>query len=122
MANIFRYNKFQVYGDSLLFSKEIRELTTTLPKSEEYSLKSQMTRAADSVVLNIAEGVDRYTNKDFGKFLNQAIASLSETASGLDICLAISYISETSYKELVSKAEILYKKLNALHSKITKSI
>jgi four helix bundle protein len=106
----------------LLFSKEIRELTTTLPKSEEYSLKSQMTRAADSVVLNIAEGVDRYTNKDFGKFLNQAIASLSETASGLDICLANSYISETSYKELVSKAEILYKKLNALHSKITKSI
>jgi len=122
MENIFRHNKFEVYGESILYSKNIRLFAKLLPKTEEYSLKPQLTRAADSVVLNIAEGVDRYTNKDFAKFLNQSIASLSETVACLDICLANDYIREAPYHELIGQAEVLYKRLNALHSRISKSI
>lgn len=122
MTNIFRHNKFEVYGDSLKYSRSIRIFSAKLPKTEDYSLRSQITRAADSVVLNIAEGVDRYTGKDFEKFLNQAIASLSETVACLDICKLNGYIEETEYHNLVSEAEILYKRLNALHSKVTETI
>ena len=119
--NIFRHNKLTVYIDALEYSKKIRDFSITLPKNEDYNLKSQITRAADSVVLNIAEGSDRYSNKDFGRFLNQAIASLSETVACLDICLMNEYINKADYHSLIDIAEILYKKLNSLHSKITKS-
>jgi four helix bundle protein len=121
MSNIFRHNKYVVYQDALSLSRKVRVFSQKLPKSEIYSLRSQITRACDSVVLNIAEGVDRYTSKDFGRFLNQAISSLSETVACLDICVQNSYIVEAEYKTLVKEAEILYMKLNSLHSKVTKS-
>lgn len=116
--NIFRHNKLIVYKDALEFTRKIRLFSRDLPKLEDFCLKSQIIRAADSVVLNIAEGSDRYTNKDFCRFLNQAIASLSETVACLDICLASKYTAKKEYEELIKEAEVLYKKLNSLYSKI----
>jgi len=52
----FRFEELQVWQRALDLGEEINQLTKTFPKEEIYVLTSQMKRAADSVVLNIAEG------------------------------------------------------------------
>lgn len=82
----FRFRKFPVYQDARKFAKEIKEFSRNkLPDDEKFELRSQLWRALNSLVLNIAEGADRSTDKDFAHFLNQAHSSLNEVVACLDL-------------------------------------
>ena len=73
----FRFRKFGVYQQSRIFRNKLKKFTDeNFPKSEQYSLTSQLLRALNSVILNIAEGSDRGTDKDFAHFLNLSHNSL----------------------------------------------
>lgn len=54
---MFRFREFKVYQDSLNFSKEIRKVASSFPKEEMFGLIAQITRAVDSIILNIARRV-----------------------------------------------------------------
>ncbi len=76
---------------------------------ELFSLASQIKRAADSVVLNIAEGSTGQTKPEFKRFLNIALRSAIEVVACLMIAKERSYIDETSFKNLYNEYEILCK-------------
>ena len=85
----FRFRKFKIYQDALEFRKKIKRLSREkFPKEEQFCLTSQLWRALDSVILNIAEGSDRGTDKDFAHFLNNPHTSLNEVVSCLDAALS----------------------------------
>ena len=48
---------------------QVYQLTGEFPDGEKYGLSSQMRRAAISIPSNIAEGFNRYHNKEYRKFL-----------------------------------------------------
>lgn len=52
----FRFEDLKVWQRAAYLSNGIDLMTRTFPKIDLFSLVSQMKRAADSVVLNIAEG------------------------------------------------------------------
>ena len=52
-----------------------------LPRSEDYNLRSQITRAATSIALNIAEGSQGQTDAEQARFLGLALRSLIETVA-----------------------------------------
>ena len=56
-----------------------------LPRSENFNLNSQLTRAATSVALNIAEGSTSQSDAEQSRFLGMALRSLVETVACLDI-------------------------------------
>ena len=90
----FRFREFRVYKDARIFSEELKDLSKIkFPKGEQFSLLSQLWRALNSVILNIAEGSDRSTDKDFALFLNRAHTSLNEVVSFLYISHYIKYIT-----------------------------
>jgi four helix bundle protein len=65
----FKFESFQVWQIALNLSDEINLLAKNrFPKDELFILTSQIKRAADSVVLNIAEGCTGQTNPVFYKF------------------------------------------------------
>ena len=66
----FRFEDLKVWHTAVDLSNEIDLLTCKFPKSEIYSLCSQMKRAADSVVLNIAEGSTGQSIPEFKRFLS----------------------------------------------------
>jgi len=57
---------------------EIYSLTDKLPKKEEYRLTSQIIRAAISIPANIAEGMGRFSTKEFIHYLLITRGSLEE--------------------------------------------
>ncbi len=110
----FRFRNFQVYNDAREFSKELKIfIKKKFPKEEQYSLISQTWRALDSIILNIAEGTDRGTDKDFAHFLNTSHTSLNEVVACLDIAFDNSYINEKEHLYYLEKAQSLASQLTA---------
>ena len=88
------------------------------PADEKYQLIDQIIRAANSIVLNIAEGSDRGTDKDFALFLNRSHTSLAEVVACLDIALNEHYITENLHNIYLKKAEDLANQLTAFRRKL----
>lgn len=93
---------------------KIKELTKKhFPPEEKYWLTDQIIRAANSIVLNIAEGSDRGTDKDFALFLNRSHTSLNEVAACLDIALKENYITLEIHKNYLEEAKNLANQITA---------
>ena len=115
----FRFRQFKVYQDAIIFRMQIKLLTKKyFPQEERYLLTDQIIRAANSIVLNIAEGSDRGTDKDFALFLNRSHTSLNEVVACLDISLKEKYIPAKIHEEYLSNAEDLANQLTAFRRKL----
>lgn len=88
------FRKLRVYHDALALTKTIREISKGFPKDELYGLTAQLRRAVHSIVLNIAEGAGRGSERDFARFLDYALGSSYECMACLDIALANAYVDE----------------------------
>src|SRR3712207_5825823 len=77
----FTFEKLEVWELALSYIDLCYEIVGQLPRSEEYNLRSQMTRAATSVALNIAEGSTGQTDMEQARFIGLAIRSLLETVA-----------------------------------------
>ena len=64
---------------------DVYVITKSFPKEEQFSLVSQMRRAAVSIPSNIAKGAARRGNKEFKQFLYIALGSLAELETQLMI-------------------------------------
>src|SRR3990167_7859944 len=119
MAQKFRFRDFKVYKDAIEFRMRIKSLIKRyFPLEEKYLLTDQIIRAVNSIVLAIAEGADRSTDKDFALFLNRAHTSLNEVVACLDIALAEKFISLRVYLEYVAEAENLANQITAFRRKL----
>ncbi|MDP2692622.1 MAG: four helix bundle protein [bacterium] len=119
LKKTFRFRNFQVYKDGRKFVKELKDFSKKkFPKTEIFGLRSQLWRALDSILLNIAEGSDRGTDKDFAKFLNQSHTSLNEVVSCLDISVDCEYISEEEQQVWLNKAANLSNQLTAFRKSL----
>jgi len=65
---MYKFEKLDVWQLSLDYIDLIYDLAKELPRNEEFNLKSQMTRAATSVALNIAEGSTGQTDPEQARF------------------------------------------------------
>ncbi|CAN5225352.1 hypothetical protein BH09BAC6_BH09BAC6_14520 [soil metagenome] len=81
----FRFEDLQVWQKAIDLGEQINQLTKSFPKDEIYVLTSQIKRAADSVVLNIAEGSTGQSKSVFKVFLSYSLRSAIEVVSCLFI-------------------------------------
>ena len=83
-----------------IWSLEIYQATGSFPKEETFGLTSQIRRAAVSVPSNIAEGAADRTTQQFSNFLSNAIGSLNEIDTQLDLAFRLGYLTKNSYDDL----------------------
>ena len=86
-------------------AKETYSTTKIFPKSETYSLTSQMQRSAVSVPSNIAEGTAKRTDKHFLQYLDNALGSAFEWETQLIIAFEIGYVSKETFEHLERKVQ-----------------
>jgi four helix bundle protein len=95
------------------------EIAEQLPRSEEYNLKAQITRAATSVALNIAEGSTGQTDAEQARFLGLAIRSLLETVACQHIISRREFLQDvTPLRQAYRQAETLAAKLHTMRKTI----
>jgi four helix bundle protein len=88
------------------------------PREELYSLTSQLRRAAASVPANISEGCGRGSDPEFGRFLQMAMGSASETEYHLLLANDLHYLDETAFKELTRDVVEVKRMLASLLGKV----
>ena len=79
----FDHEKLKVYQLALEFNKYAHQICSKLDSRSD--IKNQLDRAANSIVLNIAEGNGKYSKKDRCRYFDISIGSSFECASCLDI-------------------------------------
>ncbi|MBU0727520.1 four helix bundle protein [Patescibacteria group bacterium] len=111
-----KYEKFEdipVWIQTRSFLKLIYSLCNKASFQNDYSLMDQIRRASVSILLNLSEGFERKTNKDFARFINQSKASAGEVRCALYIAFDLGYISKEQFgmliTEIISIGNQLYK-------------
>ena len=110
----FKFEDLRVWQSALKQTVDVYELSKSFPTDERYNLISQINRAADSVVLNIAEGSVGLSNKEFKRFLRIANRSALEVVSCLHIAKAKGFINQVVFDDYYSIYESLIISIQAL--------
>ncbi len=91
------FRELRVWQNAHQLTLDVYGLTVSFPKSELYGLTSQLRRAASSIPTNIAEGSARGSSKDFGRFLQIALGSATETEYLLLLSKDLNFITIEDY-------------------------
>ena len=84
--------------DDLTFA--IYKVTERFPRHELYGMTSQVRRAAFSSAANIAEGSAKRGPREFRRYLDISLGSLSEVAYVLHVAKRLEYLSVVEWQEL----------------------
>lgn len=84
----------------------------------DYGYRDQLTRAALSMPSNIAEGIERSSDKEKIRFLDIARASLAEVTTQIIIGSEIGYLQQQKVSEWKSELETIGKMISGLINSI----
>lgn len=98
-TQVYKFQRLEIYQLALTYIDLTYEVAARLPRSEDFGLKSQITRAANSTALNIAEGSTSQSDPEQARFLGMALRSLIETVACHDIIQRRNYASDTELRE-----------------------
>ena len=80
-----------------------------------------MRRSSLSVILNIAEGAGKDSDKEFNRYLNNSLGSINETAAGIDVSSDARLISETERNSLLEEAKNIANQLGGFSKRLKSS-
>jgi four helix bundle protein len=87
------FERLAAWQASHRLALEVYRATRSWPREEIYGLTSQARRAAVSIAANIAEGAAKRGRKEFGRFLDVALGSLSELTCLLRLSRDLGFMS-----------------------------
>jgi four helix bundle protein len=100
----------------------VYEITKQFPVDERYALSSQVKRAAVSVPSNIAEGYGRCSTADYIRFLQNALGSVYELQTQLELTVRLKFVRLDEVKESLALCAEIEKMLIALSAKLRAKI
>ena len=94
------------------------DIHKSIGSSREFVLKDQITRAAISIPSNIAEGAERYSDKEFSRFLYISRGSAAELRTQLYIAKKIGLIEDDLANRYIDEV----KQISAMLQGLAKSL
>jgi len=92
--------------------------TKTFPEDERFGLTSQLRRGTASIPANLAEGCGRGSDPDFGRFVQNAMGSSSETEYHFLLAKDLNYLFADDYSRLNDEVVRIKRMLTSLLRKI----
>jgi len=108
---LFRFLGWQFYKDAKELFQLVYKVVSKLPKDIRFELGSQIIRSSFSVILNIAEGSGKKSDKELNRYFDISIGSLNETIAGMDVLLDNHFINKDVFDLVVKNAESISKQL-----------
>ena len=72
------FKKLVIWQNGMDLVEKVYKVVALLPVDERYGLKAQASRAAVSIVLNIAEGSAKSSKKEYRMYLSNSLGSAFE--------------------------------------------
>lgn len=120
--NQFRFLEWKIYKDSQALFSLILKITKKLPKEYRFEIGAQVVRSALSVVLNVAEGSGKKSDKELSRYLDIALGSLYETLACIDTCRIESLVSPVDFESVKSKVIEIANQIGGFKKKIDRSL
>src|SRR4030042_6773515 len=102
---IRNFRDLNVWKRGIEIVKDAYNPTDSFPKREFYGLAGQMQRCSISIPSNIAEGFNRFHNKEYRQFLYIALGSCAELETQIEIAVELSYVDEQEKTYLLEKLD-----------------
>ena len=115
---MYKFQRLTVYKLALDYVDKVYTKSSRLPSSEQFNLRSQIERAATSIVLNIAEGSTGQTNAEQNRFLGLALRSYMETVACWDLIERRSYLTSKDLVAIRGAGHNLFVKLQAFRNSL----
>ncbi|MBI4238813.1 MAG: four helix bundle protein [Deltaproteobacteria bacterium] len=110
----FQFEKLEVYQKALDWVEAVESLCEKLKGKTSYSLIDQLSRAALSIPLNIAEGNGRWHKGDKRQFFWIARGSTFECVPIIQVLHRKSLIDERQYADFYDQLDVIAKMLTNL--------
>ena len=121
IEKIRNFRDLDVWKKGIELAKDVYETASCFPKQECYGLTSQMQRCTVSIPSNIAEGFNRFHNKEYRRFLYIALGSCAELETLIEIAANLKYINEQKKTFLLEKLDHESRMLSNLIKKLNQS-
>lgn len=114
MGKIERFEDIKAWQTARVLVSAVYRVSGKGKFGKDFGLRDQIRRAAVSVMSNIAEGFERFSDKEFHRFLHIAKGSAGEVRSQLFVAMDLGYVTGDEFDELRSKAEEVAKVLSGV--------
>jgi len=114
------YKKLLIWKEGMRIVELTYSVVKFLPSDERFGLRDQMTRAAVSIVSNIAEGSAYATDKHYAIYIQRAMGSAFELSTQLEVCKNVFKIDVSVIKNLEEVLIEEGKMLNSFLATLTK--
>ncbi len=84
---------------------DVYRATAEFPKDEIYGLVAQMRRASVSIPSNVAEGFNRFHNKEYRQLLYVALGSCAELETQVEISADLRYLADGERDLMLDKID-----------------
>ena len=117
---MFNFEKLDVWQKAIVFADSIYSCTKAFPPDERFGLTNQMRRAAVSVSSNVAEGASRWSENDFGRFIEMGEGSVFEVVSQSFVAQRQKFLTNSAFGRLYTDAEELSRMLSGLRKSLSR--
>jgi len=115
----FRFLKWKVYQDTKELFVLILNVVKKIPKEYRFELGSQLIRASLSILLNIAEGSGKSSDRELNRFIDISLGSLNETLAAIDVLKDTKLITESDFNKIFKLIDEISNQLGGFKKKIT---
>jgi four helix bundle protein len=112
------FRQLLVWKRAHAFALNVRRAVEEMPRVGYADLKSQMTRASQSIVDNIVEGCGAATRLEFARYVDISIKSTSEVDYQLELARDLGVMTHDVWKPLAKEVIEIRKMLSALRRSI----
>ena len=113
-----RFEDLVAWQKARLLTKAIYQAAGQPGFRRDFALRNQITRAAVSIMSNIAEGFERDRPGEFHQFLSVAKASCAELRSQLYIAFDVAYLTPEHFEQLLAQADEVARIVGGLRASV----
>ena len=108
------FTEMPIWIKAMNIAVQVFELSSNLPRTEDYGLTSQIRRSAESISANIAEGFGKSSINDKVKYYEIAKGSAFESKSHLYYGQKVGYFNENTINLLLEELNATIFEINKL--------